>query len=854
MQLDQHAERSEELTGLRAEDIHQWIDGFFNAESFRNLQSSGPPPGFDPYTHRKYRHCAEALEDAYKIFEGRYTREQIKAVFESHIRDDYQGYIPSQEDFENGTFAEKYHEPERGDDSDAILSEAELKEYFKGSSCSRAGESGLSAGFYWRIVLPTIIAVVLFAASSFTIILPLFRRDIIEQKEIMIKELTQTAASAIEFYIHQEQNGLMSRKAAQDEAASEISELRYGEDNKDYFWITDMQPVMVMHPYRPDLTGQNLADYTDREDKSGKKLFVEFVDLVKQQGEGYLEYEWQWKDDETRSAPKLSYVREIPEWGWIIGTGIYINDVETEIAALSRNLWIADGFIALILLGLLGNLLFQSRRIEHKRSRAERGLREAKDRYRALVEASGEGSLLEVDGRTVYSNQAMRDLTGCSEQELVGMDPCDLLAPHVKINDFAAVQFDRMCKGESISDEFEAVINTKQGEGKHVWVSTSRIFFSEKQGHVIHFAALTRTQEEMLRGFHSTPPVTEIPLDALNQKIRESKTPGEAIRILKDFPVRLRVLTDQGMRPELLRHIIASTFDTAIKSFARLASPPEGTAFAVLALGSAARHEMTLFSDQDSALIFDDVPYSQLAQVRRSLLTFSDELCTRLKQGGWPYCPGGIMAANPKWCLSLSEWKEQFNRWILNATPQSILEVNVFLDIRCAYGDRTLVGKLREHVHSLVGRNPEFLMHYAQNCLQYKAPLTLFGQLKATHNDGRKTINIKASLKPVETFARIYALKYALAEVGTFERMQQLQDMGVLQEDTTREICHMLNHLWQLRFYNQLITEDGLPSLNDEVDLDRITEIERQTLKSVLSQISIVQSKLSYDFLGVAGH
>lgn len=844
MQIAQHADRSETLTGLRAEDIHQWIDGFFDAESFDDFQRQGRRPDYDPYTHRKYRHCAEALEDAYQIFEDQYTHEQIKAVFESHIHDDYQGYMPHQKDFENGTFTEKYHENGGKEEIETILSETELKEYFKGATYAKAGAPRISAGFYGRIVWPTVIAAILFAVSSFTIIVPLFRRSIINQKKETIRELTRTAASAIAFYIHQEQSGQMSRAAAQAEAAAELSELRYGDEGKDYFWITDMQPVMVMHPYRPDLTGQDLTDYTDREDKSGKRLFVEFVQLVEENNEGYLEYEWQWKDDVTRTAPKLSYVRKIPEWDWIIGTGIYIHDVEAEIATLSKNLWIADSIIALILLTILGNLLFQSRRIEQERTRAEHGLREAKDRYRALVEASGEGSLLEVDGKTIYSNHALCELTGYNEQELEALELGALFAPDEETHRFTQLS----------AGEFEAILQTKGGENQNVWVSISRIFLSEKTGHVIHISILSRSQEDTLRGFHSAArPSTDVPLDGLNQSICESKSPGKIIRLLDDFPARIRVLTDQGIHPDLLRHIIGTTFALSIKQFAQLIAPPASDVpFAVLSLGSAARHEMTLFSDQDNALIFDDVPVAQLIETRRAFLTFSDELCGRLKQAGWPYCPGGIMAANPKWCLSLSEWKERFNHWIGDATPQSILEVNVFLDIRCDFGDNPLVQKLRDHIHALTEKNPEFLMHYARNCLQYKAPLTLFGHLKTKQNDGRKTIDIKQSIKPIETFARIYALKHALSEVGTFERIQRLQELHIVQEQTAREMGYILNHLWQLRFYNQLLTEDGLPAVNDEVDIDRLTEIERQTLQNVLSKISNFQSKLSYDFLGVA--
>ncbi|MCC7299833.1 MAG: cache domain-containing protein [Verrucomicrobia bacterium] len=859
MQIKQHADRSEALTGLRAEDIHQWIDGFFDTESFQDIQRTGVPLGFDPYNHRKYRHCVEALEDAVKIFEGRYTRAQIQAVFESHIKDDYDGYVPHQEDFENGTFTEKYHETRNGKLHEAILSEAELTEYFKGKTYPPPRAQRLSSAFYWRIVWPTVFAAVLFAASSFTIIVPLVRQNMMEQKKVLIRELTQTAASAIAFYVHQEQDGQMTRAIAQAKAAAELSQLRYGDDGKDYFWITDMHPVMVMHPYRPDLVGKDLTDYTDSEDKSGKKLFVNFVQLVQHNSEGYLEYRWQWKDDPTRTAPKLSYVRGIPEWGWIIGTGIYIQDIETEMQHLSEKLLIADSLIAFALFILLGNLIFQSRRIEQNRTQAESGLREAKDRYRALVEASSEGSILEVDGKTVYANQAMRRMTGYSEKELTDMDIRDLLALGHEPNTLAANHLHKLYTGEASAAEFEAVLQTKTGQTLNVWISTSRLFFSHKHGHVILFDQLARGREETLRGFHNVtvPAAADQPLNEIQNKIDQSCTAGEVVHILKELPERIRGLTDRGTHADILRKIIGESFDAAIRRFIALSlktMPTPAVPFAFLSLGSHARHDMTLFSDQDNALIFADVPAEQLSVIRRNFLRIGEEVCGRLKQAGCPYCPGGIMAANPKWCLSLSEWKNHFKTWIQQATPQSILEVNVFLDIRCAYGDDTLVRDLKSYVQALTQNSPEFFMHYANNSLQYKAPLTLFGHLKTQKQAGKKTINIKESLKPIETFARIYALNNNLPEVGTLERIRTLQELEILQPQTGAEMGYIFNYLWQLRLYTPLISADGMPSVNDQVDIEAMTEIERQNLQNVLAKISTFQTKLSYDFLGTAGH
>jgi PAS domain S-box-containing protein len=850
MKLSIHADRTERLAGIRAEDIHKWIDGFFDAGSFAHFLRTGSRDGFNPYSHRKYRHCAEALKDAYREFEGTYSREQIKAVFECHIQDDYDGFIPLQEDFENGTFAEKYHEADEPPGRERILSEAELTEYFKGKADYArvaAGSRKLSARFYWRIVWPTVFAAVLFASSSFTVIVPVFRSGMMKQKKELIRELTSTAASLIEFYVRQEEAGVLSREAAQRQAAAEVAGLRYGTSRKDYFWITDMHPRMVMHPYRPELVGHDLTDYTDHEDKSGKRLFIESVERVRADGEGYLEYLWQWMDDPKRAEPKLSYVRGVPEWGWVLGTGIYIHDVEQEIARLSRNLLVADGILATLLLALLANIVFQSRRIELDRTRAEAGLREAKNRYRALVEGSSEGYLLEVGGETVYSNHTLQRMTGYDEAELAAMKAWELLEPDAEVNVFAGEHLRSVYGHTAASAEFEARIRTRHGEPLDVLISTSRIFFSDKNGHVVSFSEISRGRQHTLKAFCSSDASRQVPEPLLRQQIAEAKTAGQVIQTLKQLPELIRTMTDQGARPRVLRETIGTACDAVIQRLIAQALEEDDTLpvpFAFLSLGSNARHEMTMFSDQDNALVFADVAADRLAEVRRRFLGLADDVCGKLSKAGYPYCSGGIMAANPKWCLSLSEWKKCFAKWVLDATPESILEVNVFFDVRCAYGDEGLVAELRDHVRALTRQNPEFFMHYAKNCLGYKVPRLRW------HKDSG-TINLKECLKPIETFARLYALKNGVESLGTLDRLGALREAGVLQEETFREMGYVFDYLWQMRFFNQISASAELSTETDGLDIGRLTELERTNLQSVLARIPIFQSKLSYDFLGM---
>ena len=80
-----------------------------------------------------------------------------------------------------------------------------------------------------------------------------------------------------------------------------------------------MHPHIIVHPYRPDLEGKDISEFAD---PNGKRLFVEFVKVVKAKKAGYVDYEWQWKDDPGRIVPKISYVKGFEPWGWIVGTGI----------------------------------------------------------------------------------------------------------------------------------------------------------------------------------------------------------------------------------------------------------------------------------------------------------------------------------------------------------------------------------------------------------------------------------------------------------------------------------------------------------------------------------------------------
>lgn len=150
---------------------------------------------------------------------------------------------------------------------------------------------------------------------------------------------------------------------------------------------------------------------------------MEFAETVRRQGSGYVDYLWQWMDDDRRVVPKLSFVKGFIPWGWVIGTGIYLEDVRAEIRKVTVRVLAVSLGISLLVAGLLGYIARQGLLLERRRSEAEASLRESEEKYRLLVEGATEGILMIMQGRPVYANRTLLQLLGCTAVEFMARPP-----------------------------------------------------------------------------------------------------------------------------------------------------------------------------------------------------------------------------------------------------------------------------------------------------------------------------------------------------------------------------------------------------------------------------------------------
>ncbi|MBO0215380.1 methyl-accepting chemotaxis protein [Vibrio sp. Vb2880] len=159
-----------------------------------------------------------------------------------------------------------------------------------------------------------------------TLLVQDYQDDLMLAKQNQTRHLVESTTSLLNYFYRQQTSGALTEQQAQQQAKQAIAAARYGDE--DYFWIHDLTPIMVMHPFKPQLDGKALSEVKD---PNGKALFVEMAHRARDQGEGVVYYLWP-KPGAQEAVEKVSYVKLFKPWGWIVGSGVYIDDVQALVA------------------------------------------------------------------------------------------------------------------------------------------------------------------------------------------------------------------------------------------------------------------------------------------------------------------------------------------------------------------------------------------------------------------------------------------------------------------------------------------------------------------------------------------
>ncbi|MCA9734368.1 cyclic nucleotide-binding/CBS domain-containing protein [candidate division KSB1 bacterium] len=346
---------------------------------------------------------------------------------------------------------------------------------------------------------------------------------------------------------------------------------------------------------------------------------------------------------------------------------------------------------------------------------------------------------------------------------------------------------------------------------------------------------------------------------SLIREIQKASTIEEISSSQKRLPYIVRDLLDNGARTENINRLITSVSDNVLEKIIEAALkelPPPPVHFSFVILGSEGRREQTLKTDQDNAIIFEDVPKEKLKSVQAYFLELGRKVCGWLDKCGYQYCSGDIMAQNPKWCQPLSVWKKYFRTWILTPAPKAVMHSTIFFDFRCAAGNINLSLDLKNDLKNLLKEREAnlFLYHLAQNCLKMRPPIGFFRNFVVeSKGEHQNAFDIKKATTPIVDFARIYALENEVEETNTIERLKKLHARHVITQGQLEEITQAYDFLMNTRLShhaNAIIAESR--KADNFINPKKLNKIEQKLLKEIFSLIGELQQKLSVHFTGAA--
>jgi CBS domain-containing protein len=273
-----------------------------------------------------------------------------------------------------------------------------------------------------------------------------------------------------------------------------------------------------------------------------------------------------------------------------------------------------------------------------------------------------------------------------------------------------------------------------------------------------------------------------------------------------------------------------------------LGPPPQRYAWVVF--GSQAREEQTAKTDQDNGLILERKTSDEEAAYFDKLARF---VCDGLDRLGYVYCPGEIMAMNPKWRVPLARWKRHFDGWIDVPEPKSVMHSSIFFDMRCVHGSTELVDELLQYATRRAKDNRIFRRFMAANSLKHRPPIGFFRRFvqedDGSHSEG---LNLKhRGIVPITDLVRMRALEGGIREANTFRRIEGAVAAGVLNENDGNSLRDALKLIGRIRLVRQAEQMSAGEKPSNFVSPEELSPLMRRNLKAAFMQVQESQNALA---------
>ena len=337
----------------------------------------------------------------------------------------------------------------------------------------------------------------------------------------------------------------------------------------------------------------------------------------------------------------------------------------------------------------------------------------------------------------------------------------------------------------------------------------------------------------------------------LIKEVKRAKS-AETLKIIRDKAQDLlEGYLEQNIPIFFVSKIISAITDAITKKAIEISldemdsKPP--VKFGWLALGSQGRSEQLLLTDQDNALVFEDVQKEKYRKTHNYFLKLAQKVTHKLNTVGYEFCPADMMASNKKWCLPLTQWKQQFDNWITHPDEDKIMLCTIFFDYDLIYGDKELVEEMSDSIFESIDKYEIFLNFLGLNALKNPPPLSFFRQfLVEDSGEHKDQFDIKArAMMPLVDSARLLVLSQNIKNSNnTILRFEKMAELEPQNKELYLSCINAFKVLLRFR------TNQGLKH-NDSgrfIDLNPLTKSDRLKLKGCFKPIKNIQELIKVRF------
>jgi len=337
----------------------------------------------------------------------------------------------------------------------------------------------------------------------------------------------------------------------------------------------------------------------------------------------------------------------------------------------------------------------------------------------------------------------------------------------------------------------------------------------------------------------------EHPLYLVNDIGKKTTVEG-IIDACRRLPALIASQISADANGEQLGKFVTTITDSVTQQLCRIAESQLGTppcSYAWVAMGSQGRHEQSARSDQDNALLLDD---STVAANDEYFAALAKIVNDGLDACGYVYCPGDVMASNPKWRQSLRVWKRYFTTWITVPEQKALMHANIFFDLRCVFGEAHLVDELKASIREDARKNEIFLALMAKNAMAFQPPLGFFRQFVLERSGEHKnTLDMKLhGIMPIVEIARIRSLAGGEMRITTRNRLRAAAKAGEIAELDAANLIDALDFIEKLRMEHQNRQMHAGQKPDNHLSPNEVSPLARQNLKSAFAQVRVSQAAL----------